>query len=202
MSFKPEPKQILYMLRLIFGPPEPKLKDVSLEPVALRKRLETEGLIRLEKRSGRNHVLVTDKGWQWTQTHLHVPFNPQGINPGRVLLGLLPRLQRFLDHKGCGLAELFEPTDASSSEPAARRAHAALLALGGGKTRQRLTLAQARAALPDLSAESFDRALLQLQQDGSVALYHEDNPDQRSSDLEAAAIRIAGSRYHLVYLLK
>jgi len=42
---------------------------------------------------------------------------------------------------------------------------------------------------------------LQLQKSGTVALYHEDDPVMRSLEVEAAAIKVASSRYHLVYLL-
>jgi len=207
MSFEPDPRQTLYMLRLVFGPAEPKLKDLKppLEPAPLRKQLEALGLIRLEKRGRYQHVLLTDKGWQWTEAHLNARINPAGASAGRVLVDLLPRLQAFLARKGHALAELFSdgsPTPPLRSQHPSTQAQAALLGLGHGQTQQRLTLAQVRAALPQLSRAALDAALLDLQHVGAIALYHEDDPELRGTEIEAAALQLGGSRYHLVYLLR
>jgi len=72
--------------------------------------------------------VLTDKGWSWTQSHLHVRLNPQGTNPGLVLMDLLPRLKTFLDREGYGLADLF----GANRKPPEEQARNALLALGGG----------------------------------------------------------------------
>ena len=199
MSFEPDPRQTLYMLRLVFGPAEPRLKDLlpPLEPVALREELESQGLIRLDKRGRHQHVVITDKGWQWTQAHLSSPISTVGALPGRVLSDLLPRLQKFLERHGHALAELFDPGAIAPIQ----QLRDALLTLSQGRTQQRLTLAQLRAALPQLTREALDEALLDLQRDGSIALYHEDNPALRSADVDVAAVQLAGSRYHLIYLL-
>jgi hypothetical protein len=167
----------------------------------LRKQLETQGLIRLEKRGRQQHVLLTDKGWQWTQTHLNARVEVAGVVPSLVLRDLLPRLQGFLEREGYALAELFAQED-SSPAASTQRVRAALLELGDGRTQQRLLLAHVRAALPQLSREALDATLLDLQRSGAVALYHEDNPALRSAEVEAAALQLAASRYHLVYLLK
>ena len=204
MSFEPDPRQTLYMLRLTFGAVEPRLQDLKppLEPVALRKQLEAQGLIRLEKRGRHRHVLLTDKGWQWMQAHLDARIDTaSGAAAGLVLKDLLPRLRSFLENKGFALAELFAHGDSMAPE-CSQRTRATLLELGQGRAQQRLTLAQVRAALPQLSRDALDAALLELQRSGAVALYHEDNPAQRSAEVEAAALQLAGSRYHLVYLLK
>jgi hypothetical protein len=207
MSFEPDPRQTLYMLRLTFGAAEPRLQDLKppLEPIALRKQLEARGLIRLEKRGRQQHVLLTDKGWQWMHAHLDARIDVAGAAAGLVLQDLLPRLRAFLDSKGYALAELFSQGD-SMGDPGARqvlqRTRAALLELGQGRLQQRLTLAQVRTALPHLSREALDAALLELQRSGAAALYHEDNPALRGAALDGAALQLAGSRYHLVYLLK
>jgi hypothetical protein len=204
MSFEPDPRQTLYMLRLTFGAAEPRLQDLkpALEPVALRQQLEAHGLIRLEKRGRHQHVLLTDKGWQWMQAHLNARIDAAGaVAPYLVLKDLLPRLQSFLHSKGYALAELFSQGD--SMAPAnSQQLRAALLELGQGRAQQRLTLARVRLAQPQHSRADLDAALLELQRDGVVALYHEDNPALRSAEVEAAALQLAGSRYHLVYLLK
>jgi hypothetical protein len=203
MSFEPHPRQTVYMLRLTFGPAEPRLQDLKppLEPVALRKQLETQGLIRLEQRGRHRHVLLTDKGWQWMQAHLNARIEPGGGAAGLVLMDLLPRLKAFLERKGYALAELCGDSD-SMNAPTSQQIKVALLELSHQRIEQRLTLAQVRSALPQVSRVSLDAALLDLQRDGVIALYHEDDPALRSPEVEAAALQLAGSRYHLVYLLK
>ena len=203
MSFEPDPRQTLYMLRLTFGPPEPRLQDLQppLEPVSLRKQLEAQGLIRLEKRGRQQHVLLTDKGWQWTQRHLSARIDVAGVVPGLVLKDLLPRLQSFLEREGYALADLFANPGASAQD-SSQQIRTVLLELGRGRAQQRLTLAQVRSALPQLTREVLDTALLDLQRSAVVALYHEDNPALRTAEVEAAALQLAASRYHLVYLLK
>jgi hypothetical protein len=204
MSFEPDPRQTLYMLRLTFGAAEPRLQDLKppLEPVALRKQLEAQGLIRLEKRLRHQHVLLTDKGWQWMHAHLSSSIDSAGSSaPRLVLKDLLPRLQSFLQSKGYALADLFSQGD-SMERSGSQQVRTRLLELGHGRAQQRLTLAQVRSALPQLSRDALDAALLELQGSGVVALYHEDNPALRSAEVDAAALQLAGSRYHLVYLLK
>lgn len=63
---------------------------------------------------------------------------------------------------------------------------------------QRTTLVEARAMFPSWTREMFDVAALHLQADGRVALYHEDRPDTRPA-LEAGAISVASTKYHLLY---
>jgi hypothetical protein len=203
MSFEPDPRQTLYMLRLTFGAAEPRLLDLQppLEPVALRKQLEAQGLIHLEKRGRQQHVLLTDKGWQWMQAHLNARVDVAGVVPSLVLRQLLPRLQVFLEREGYALAELFA-NPGSSPAISSQRVRTVLLELGQGRTQQRLTLAQVRAAVPQLAREVLDATLLDLQRSAAIALYHEDNPALRSAEVEAAALQLAASRYHLVYLLK
>jgi hypothetical protein len=204
MSFEPDPRQTLYMLRLTFGAAEPRLQDLRppLEPVALRRQLQTLGLIRLEKRGRYQHVLLTDKGWQWMQVHLNAHIESgRGVSPALVLRDLLPRLQCFLQSKGYALAEMFSQGDSMAAADS-QQLRATLLELGHGRVQQRLTLMQVRAALPQLSREALDAALLELQRCSAVALYHEDNPALRGAAVDAAALQLAGSRYHLVYLLK
>lgn len=218
MSFTPTSAQTLFMLRLVFGPREPRLADTrpQFKQVARRKELETLGLIRIEKRGRSGHVVLTERGWTWVEKHLDEPFNAAGSVPGQVLRDLLPRLKAFLETNRFTLGELCTgPSTVPESLPGENAVdgpdplappedpEAVLLrtlrALDRGRG-QRLLIADARAALPHVSAQMFDAAALALQSRGVIALYHLDDPSQRSAAVEEAAIHVAGSRYHLAYL--
>jgi hypothetical protein len=212
MSFDPTPAQTLLMLRLVFSGREPKLTELQpqLKPQALRDQLEREGLIRLERRGRARHVVVTEKGWAWTQARLDAPLNPQGANPGRALIDLLPRLKAFLLREGYTLADLFvaagprPPAEAplpASAQAIDAQVRSALLALGSGQSRVRVVLADLREALPRLSRESLDASLMRLQVGGELVLYPEDAGHLRTQRVRDAEVGIAGSRYHIAYLL-
>lgn len=211
MSFTPTSQQTLFMLRLVFGPREPKLSEAlpQLKPAALRDQLKALGLIDVEPRGRSKHLRLTEKGWAWVQEHLDAPINPAGKVPGSVLAELLPRLKTFLAAHQFALGELLTavPVAGHSAEQGAQppvatdaaRVLAALRTLDGGR-RARILLADARAALPQLAATAFDVAVLGLQAQGQLALYHLDEPSQRTAPVEDAAIQVAGTRYHLAYL--
>jgi hypothetical protein len=210
MSFAPTSQQTLFMLLLVFGPREPKLSDVRLElPAAQRKELETDGLIRLERRGRSDHVILTARGGAWVQEHLDSPIPATGAAPGLVLAALLPLLKAFLAVRGSTLGELL----LSPREPAARAAvthepgddseaeHfvAALQRLDAGEHRF-VPLCDLRTALPELARTQFDAAALALQAQGRIALFRIDEPWRRSPSIEDAAIDVAGNRYHSAYL--
>jgi hypothetical protein len=219
MSFTPTSTQMLFMLRLVFGPSEPKLADTrpQLKQAELKSTLEAEGLIRIEKRDGSNHVLLTEQGWTWVQDHLDVPISMEGSTPGLVLADLLPRLKGFLAAKGSTLGELLllsAPPSPAPADPAAGglgnehpgapeidldRFLSALRTLDDGE-RRIVPLAELRRALPDLARPSFDAAALALQHQGRIALFRIDEPWRRSESDEAAAIDVAGNHYHSAYL--
>lgn len=213
MSFTPTSQQMLFMLRLVFGPPEPKLSEAlpQLKPAALRDQLKSLGLIAVEKRGRSQYVRLTEKGWAWLQEHLDAPINPVGKVAGSVLAELLPRLKTFLAAHQFALGELLlagtaardsgaADTPAATAASDAERLLDTLYRLDGSR-RARILLADARAALPELSASAFDAAALALQAQGRIALYHLDDPAQRTPRIEDAAIQVARTRYHLAYLV-
>jgi hypothetical protein len=212
MSLIPTSAQMLFMLRLVFGPSEPTLADTRPElDGEMRKKLESHGLIRLEKRGRSQHVILTEHGWEWVEQHLDCPISPAGGTPSLVLSALLPKLKAFLDAKGATLGELLLGPQAAVEPAAAEAPHAAasdtdiarlmsvLQRLDGGKHRF-VSLADLRNALPDVPRRSFDAAALSLQAQGRIALFRIDEPWRRSPRVEAAAIDVAGSRYHSAYL--
>jgi hypothetical protein len=215
MSFTPTSAQMLFLLRLVFGPAEPKLADTrpQLKQTELKSTLEAQGLIRIEKRDSANHVILTEQGWSWVQEHLDEPFQLEGGTPALVLADLLPRLKSFLAAKGSTLGELLlaippppapvpVATVALGAPPLTAEQAALMTALRGLDRGERrfVPLAELRAALPDLSRASFDALALALQHQGRIALFRIDEPWRRSASDEAAAIDVAGNHYHSAYL--
>ena len=83
------PLQTLLLFKLLFTGEEPPMSQVKpgLSPQD-RRRLEQLGLIALEKRKGRsgrlaNHIVLTDRAWQWAGEHLDAPFS-RTIKIGRA----------------------------------------------------------------------------------------------------------------------
>lgn len=218
MSFAPTAQQMLFMLLLVFGRREPKLSEIRLELAPpQRKQLESHGLIRLEKRARSEHVILTEQGWTWVQEHLDSPVTATGAAPGLVLAALLPRLKAFLAARGSTLGEMLLSPQALAEHAAAggdggtgvpdqrvsdgevEHFMAALQRLDAGDHRF-VPLADLRSALPGLPRTQFDAAALALQAQGRIALFRIDEPWRRSEAVEAAAIEVAGNRYHSAYL--
>jgi hypothetical protein len=221
MSFSPTSAQVLFMLGLVFGKREPRVSDARPQlPAGQMKTLESHGLIRLERRGRSSHLILTEQGWAWAQEHLDAPITPAGAAPGVVLAALLPHLKAFLDAKGGGLGEFLRSSQALAEDPVAEertttqgsdgpllpprndsdleRFVSALRRLDGGE-HQFVLLADLRSALADLPRSSFDAAALALQAEGRIALFRIDEPWRRSPTDEAAAIDVAGTRYHSAY---
>ena len=73
-----------------------------------------------------------------------------------------------------------------------------LTTIGTGK---RVTLTQLRAMLPaQIQGETFDAAVLLLQAQGKIALYHCDCHHARTAELTAGAIQVSITTYHYAYL--
>ena len=67
-----------------------------------------------------------------------------------------------------------------------------------GAVKERVLLSDLRPKV-GVQSEDFDQALLAMQQQGKVVLMGLDNPMERTPDVEAAAIHIAGRPRYLVY---
>lgn len=65
---------------------------------------------------------------------------------------------------------------------------------------RRVSLTTVRAALSDFTRAYQDRALVQLQRDGALVLYREDNNRALTAADRAAALSVGGSPRHLVYI--
>jgi hypothetical protein len=81
-----------------------------------------------------------------------------------------------------------------------RRVCDAVLGLGGGRSKQRVRLAELRLRLPEVSRPELDAVLLLLQSERQLVLYRLDNPAElRPADHEAALL-VGGNPRHLVYM--
>lgn len=70
-----------------------------------------------------------------------------------------------------------------------------------GALKERVFLKDLRPKVGVLT-EDFDQALLALQQQGKVVLMGLDNPMERTPEIEAAAVHIAGRPRFLIYFLQ
>jgi len=123
---------------------------------------------------------------------------------------LAHRIANGLDGTGTGAARAWEPVPlrvnmkspegAAAELSTADRIRQAAFEIGGNKTKNRVMLADLREQLPDLSKEQVDRELLQLQNDGKLVLYGEDNAPARTPRIDGARLEIAGNPRHLLYL--
>jgi hypothetical protein len=67
-----------------------------------------------------------------------------------------------------------------------------------GAVKERVLLKDLRPKV-GVQSEDFDQALLAMQQQGKVVLMGLDNPVERTPEVEAAALHIAGHPRYLVY---
>jgi hypothetical protein len=88
-----------------------------------------------------------------------------------------------------------EPITLESIEDQIREAY---LRETRGAVKERVLLKDLRSKI-GVQSQDFDQTLLAMQQQGKVVLMGLDNPLERTPDVEAAAIHIAGSPRYLVY---
>jgi hypothetical protein len=180
-------------------------------PAADRVALIAAGLLQTERRGRATHVLATDAAWAWANAHLGVALAPSSA-ASPILRGVLAQLGPFLTQRGLVLADLMLSADSAVPTPESstpqlrplakvqRRVCDAVLGLGGGRSKQRVRLAQLRVCLPEVSRPELDAALLELQSGRHLVLYRLDNPAElRPADHEAALL-VGGNPRHLVYM--
>jgi hypothetical protein len=74
------------------------------------------------------------------------------------------------------------------------------LSLAGGAKKSRVRLSALRKALPAISRQQLDAALIDLQRERRLVLYREDNTPALTAEDHAAALLVGDSPRHLVYL--
>jgi len=195
-----EPILVLALWVLLFTGKEPKISEMKpqLSPKR-RKVLQDRGLVELEKRGRARHLVLTDEAWRWAAEHLDADFSIN-VNGGRALAGLLPRLKAYLDRHGVSLAEILASGELPGSDDIETRIREAYRAASGGEWNVRIRLADLRRELADIPRETQDRALLEMQSAGVLALYPNNDPRDLTGEDHAAALDVVGARRHLVYM--
>ncbi len=204
------PLLVLLMWNLLFTGDEPMMSKAK--PGVDKKKLKPlldAGLIVLEKRGRANHLVLTDRAWQWAEDNLDAEFSPRA-NATPALAGILPRLKKYLKQTGTPLAELLSAEEAAveevveapvptqvSIDESIRRAY---LARSGNRWEIRVRLAQLREDLGTYAREEQDLALLRMQSEGRLVLYRLDDPQDTFEADRAAALYLGGDPRHLVYM--
>ena len=94
--------------------------------------------------------------------------------------------------------EVLGPTTPSSDVES--RFRSACLSISGGRINTRVRLADLRAALPDVTRDDLDKAILAMGDRGALVLYPIENPRELTYRDREAAILVGGEASHLVYL--
>lgn len=204
------PLLVLLMWNLLFTGDEPMVSKAK--PGVDKKKLAPlldAGLVVLEKRGRANHIVLTDRAWQWSEENLDAQFSTTP-SVTIALRGLLPRLKHYLKQTGTPLAELLGAVEAAeqarpeSPAPAPKAIEEAIrdayLALSGGQWETRVRLAPLREQLAAFTKEAQDLALLRMQAGGRLVLYRLDDPQDTFEADRAAALYIGSDPRHLVYM--
>ncbi len=215
MSFQPNPRQALVMWYLLITHEEPAQSKVNLPfTVADRKELLSAGLIQLEKRKRAQHLVLTDKAWDWALEHLDAPIS-KSQQAAPILQTLLTSVKQFLQAQNVPLVELLalpvrntassihtngEATKPLTTVDLPARIRSAYKSVSGGQSHTRVRLVALRSYLADLSRAEVDRALIQMQLNGSLTLMRLDDPQSITAEDAAAALDIHGDKQHIVYL--
>jgi hypothetical protein len=211
MSFEPNPTQALALWRMIAGetPQERRPTLGDIKPLQRRPLLE-HGFLEQEagkSKKGANvqFLVLTDKAWEWASHARDLRFN-RAPTASHILQGLLRRLVPFLERRDIALAELFGDDEATPTAPSPigesvrTRIEQACLSLAGGAKKSRVRLSSLRSALPAISRQQLDAALIDLQRERRLVLYREDNTPALTPEDHAAALVVGDSPRHLVYL--
>jgi hypothetical protein len=225
MSFEPDPKQALLLWNMITGatPEErrPMLSKTKPDVDSNRKAaLVRHGFLsrtagKTKSGSRATFLDLTDTAWEWASHAREVELMSSKLATP-ALQGLLRRLIPFLEQHDLALADLFRDgspyRDAAPAAPPAptpapggdesidRRVEQACLSLAGGAKKSRVRLSALRNALPAVSRQQLDRALIEMQRDRRLVLYREDNTPSLTPEDHAAALLVGDSPRHLVYL--
>jgi hypothetical protein len=221
MSFEPSAKQALGIFSLVFGRTDeerrPLQRKFYLERTDRQKLVEARFLELEPVRPPGKRVILTERGWAWAAAHLDSELS-KSKSATQVLQNVLLSLRDHLPTNGSSLAEFVagkpraQPQIAPETKVANKRPplppadplalliRTTSLELGGGMTRVRVRLRELRARLRDVSRDRLDRALVDLQNAGSLVLYRIDDPMDIKPEDERAALQINGNPRHILYL--
>ncbi len=218
----------LFVLQLLFGGDWVALKDCKPNLTKKQRAPLLDGGLIEEQKQGRSVLVrLTDRGWLWCSEHLHEPVSVPRNNAARILNEALLTLSGVMRAQGLSLAKLISmKTDCDEmeervslqvagiermderrgDEPVAsvsERIRDASLRLGQGRARVRVTLADLRSQLPEVSRDELDKALLHLEGEDRLQLMKLDNPlEIRKPDEEAMLSTPSGEPRHILYWIE
>ena len=193
--------------------PNPRLRDLGPElKKAYRDRLRDKGLI--DVKPGTPMVLeLTDPGWKLCRAIIGTDA-PDGVRgQNKTLYTLMKALGRYLDHADLALADVFAPADEAAVSVSTGAVEPDREGTGGGNVEDRIRtayrqlarrpggwvgLVKVRSALPDVSRDELDTALLRLYQAPGVSLIPEENQKTLTAADRSAAVRIGNKDNHLI----
>lgn len=216
MAFQPNPQQALLIFSMLLGEkPEqqqPTLSKCNLKATP-RAELVRKKLLKEVPPNGRGPttLVLTDEGREWALRNLFCRL-PVGSPRTRTILARLNEaLMPILNKQWSEVERRLFPNGASRpAEPAPESSdditvesiqgqiRDAYLSLTGGRIKERVLFSALRPKVPVVS-DDFDQAVLSLQAQQKVVLAGLDNPVERTPEVEAAAIHIAGNARHLLY---
>lgn len=213
MSFEASPKQALVLWSLVVAAPGEEPSRSTVKPslsATERKQLISANLIEEEKRGRATHLLLTDRGWEWAEQQNQLKLS-RSTYSSPVLEKLIQALRGYLGRNDIRLAEVIAnlrlpeqglPQHDGNENPRSVKEliRSACLSLTGGDLARRVRLASLRRALPDLSVQSLDEALLQMDRSRTIQLMALEQPSEITTEDTQAAIFIAGQPRHIVYL--
>jgi hypothetical protein len=205
---------VLLVLMAQAGPvPNPRLRDLGPElKKGYRDRLRDKGLI--DVKPGTPMVLeLTDAGWKLCRAIIGTDA-PDGVRgQNKTLYTLMKALGRYLDHADLALADVFAPADEAAVIVSTDGVEPEREGTGGGDVEDRIRtayrqlarrpgswvgLVKVRSALPDVSRDEVDTALLRLYQSPGVSLIPEENQKTLTDADRSAAVRIGNKDNHLI----
>jgi hypothetical protein len=173
---------------------------------AVRESLEQEGYLKATQATRNTWIHeLKDEGWARCRDELANPLPDRAPKAYRLLYGVLGCLDHYLTVNTLTLADLFNPQeqpvaeDATNGEPADKRLQAAYAELAS-RPGAWVGLARLREALPDLSRQEFDGALLEVALWPHVSLIPEVNQKALTGADRAAAIHVGGEDKHLLQI--
>ena len=217
MEFKPNPKQVLYLWKLLVSDEE--ILSGQIKPMAKaseRNELEKNGLIELEKKKTpkggfAKYVTLSENGWLWVAKNMDAEI-AKSYEASMILHKVLCKLKDFLKvNKNTVLANLFTPKICSDNRPSdtveeretgdiEQMIRDAYYQLAGGKWNFRVRLCDLRLALPSVPRSELDAKLLSMQKEKKLAIYKLDDPSEITPEDDQAAIDILGTKRHIIYM--